>query len=296
MANDLENQRIPWFRVRLDLEAVVASLAALLVGILLGWLWEPLFWVGFTAAVAAFFAGRWSKRVAPDLATGVVAPCDGVVVSITKADVPTELRFEDNIANRIRISSSPFATNKLYAPIAGSIETVIYEAGEQSTPFAMGPTEHGLSAAFLTLESLGQEVGMRVATGGLGPRLEMTVEAGDMARLGRVVGTRRLGGWTDIYVPVSSGVLVWPGQTLIGGETVLGRLKTEADTELFDGVVEDGTFEVEDDIVEAEVSDITDDGADDFVSIDQATTPADPAQLFARLKEVTKNKDGGDPA
>ena len=283
MSEDLERKTTPWFTGGFDWEGVAAALALLLVALLLGWLWDPLFWVGFAAMIAALLAARWSNRTAPDLADGIIAPCDGIVVSVTRTDAPGELRMSGAETTRIRISSSPASTNRLYAPIAGSLESLITEEGENSAPIAMRPDADGLAVSYLMFESRTQQVGVRIATGGLGPRQEIEVETGDILRLGRVFGKRRLGGWCDIYVPASVGQLIWPGQTLIGGETVLGRLRSDTDEEDFDvsgeagelplGAIEDDTFD-----------------EDDYPEPDEADTPDDPAVLLARLKEATKNK------
>ena len=47
MSEDLERKTTPWFTGGFDWEGVAAALALLLVALLLGWLWDPLFWVGF---------------------------------------------------------------------------------------------------------------------------------------------------------------------------------------------------------------------------------------------------------
>ncbi|RCL88134.1 phosphatidylserine decarboxylase [Hyphomonas sp.] len=284
MTEDLERKTTPWMTGGLDWEGVAAALASLLVGLLLSWVWDPLFWVGFAGMIAALMAARWTKRTAPDLASGIVAPCDGVVVSVTPADPPGELRMSGAETTRIRISSSPATTNRLYAPIAGSLESLITEDGEQTVPFAMRPDADGLAISYLLFESRAQQVGVRIATGGLGPRQELEAESGDIMRLGRVFGKRRLGGWCDVYVPAKAGQLIWPGQTLIGGETVLGRLESGRDEGSFEtmsgeagelplGVTEDKSVE-----------------EDDYPEPDEADTPDDPAVMLARLKEATKNK------
>ena len=289
MTEDLEHKTTPWLKGGIDWEGVAAALAALLVGVLLAWMWAPLFWVGFAGMVAALLAGRWDNRVAPDLASGILAPCDGVVVSVSRSDPPSELRMMDTATMRIRISSSPATTNRLYAPIAGSVESIATEAGEQSMPLAMKPEDEGLAVSSLTFESRGQRVGVRIMSGGLGPRQELDVEAGDILRLGRVFGKRRLGGWCDIYVPVNTGQLIWPGKTLVGGETVLGRLKSEGDGDLFE---EMPAVSVEEEIEEPEEDPIDED--DDYPEPDEADTPDDPAVMFARLREAARNKPGED--
>jgi len=292
MANDLEGRRTPWMRMAMDWEGVAAALAALLVGILLGWLWDPLFWLGFIGAVIAVFAARWSHRTAPDEPAAIVAPCDGIVVSVTRAEVPPELRLSDVYATRIRISTGPTATNKLYAPIAGAVQTLISEAGENSVPFATGPTEHGLTEVYITLESLGEEVGLRLATGGFGPRLDVTVDVGDSVRMGRAIGTRRLGGWCDVYVPSKVAELVWAGQTIVGGETIMGRLSTPSDEDLFEASTAEATLPEAEPEPETAVSrdvDVDDsDGPVEARDAENDTEHDETHEALERLKAVAK--------
>lgn len=289
MTEDLERKTTPWLTGGLDWEGVAAALAALLVALLLGWIWSPLYWIGFAAMVAALMAARWANRYVPDLADGIVAPCDGIVVSVTPADPPGELRMSDGPARRIRISSSPAGTNRLYAPIAGSVESLAVEAGEQTVPLAMRPDDSGLAVAYLTFGSRGQKVGVRLASGGLGPRQDIEVEEGDILRLGRVFGKRRLGGWCDVYVPASAGNLVWVGQSLIGGETVLGRLKSGDEDEVSD--LEEELAEEEEALL-IEEEEATED--DDYPEPDEAVAPEDPAVMFARLREAARNSPDDD--
>jgi phosphatidylserine decarboxylase len=292
MSEDLDSKSTPWMNIGLDWEGVAAALGALLVALLLGVIWSPLFWIGFAGVVIALMAARWSHRTPPDLANGIVAPCDGVVVSVGRAEAPSELRLTESGVTRIRIASAPSATNKVYTPIAGSVESMIFEAGENTVPLAARADDDGLARAFLTFESRGQQVGVRLASGGFGPRIDLATEAGDIVRLGRPFGTRRLGGWCDVYVPNGVGMLIWPGQTLIGGETVMGRLKSQGDTDLFDGMAEEDAdgepaLQVEDN-AQVEVEEEDD---DEYPSPEEMETPDDPAVILARLREASRRHD-----
>lgn len=217
-----------WARTSFDLEGIVGALAAWLVGILLGWLWSPLFWIGAGLAVIILLATRRQARVAPEDASLVVAPCDGVVHSVETATAPSELRMDGSEFVRVRVASSPFSTNRVYASMTGEISSIILEEPDSSVVLASQPDLSGLAVAHVALESLGQKIGYRVATGGFGPRLEMISEAGDPVRTGRVIGQRRLGGWCDIYLPAGTDVSVVAGQTLIGAETVLCHLSSDS--------------------------------------------------------------------
>ncbi len=301
MADDLDRRAMPWLKSGFDWEGVAAAAGAFLIALLLGWIWSPLFWIGFAGFLAALAAGRWSQRTPPDIVEGIVAPCDGVIVSIELSDVPNELRFAGQTATRIRIASSPVSTNKIYAPIAGSVDALGLSQGEASVPLAMNPEDEGLTRAFATFESQGEQVGVRLVSGGLGPRIELHVEAGGITRLGKVFATRRLGGWCDVYLASGRGLMVWEGQSVIGGETVIGRLK--ADTlhagDFFDAdeaVIVDarGAAPVTPPAADPEPEPEVEFFDDDYPEPDEVSVPEDPAAIFARLREAARKHGESD--
>lgn len=228
---DLSQRRFPWLRSGFDLEGWVGALAAWLVGILLGIIWAPLFWIGVAAAILILLATRTAERNPPSNIDLIVTPTDGTLVSIGGATPPDELRLEGEGWTRIRISVGPTASNGLYAPIDGAIDHIIRETGDPAAFAAMRPDRAGLSVIHVALESGLRSLGMRFATGGLGPRLDLISEPGDAVRLGRQIGVLRLGGWCDLYLPAGVQVQAWPGQTLIGSETVLATFEAEPASE-----------------------------------------------------------------
>lgn len=221
--DDLTGQRFVWLRSGFDIEGWVGALAAWLAGILLGIMWAPLFWLGFACAVIILLATRTAERVSPASEDVLIAPCDGTVVSVGGASLPNALRLEGSVWTRVRLSSAPVTSNGVHAPIGGEIDHIIREAGDPSAIVAMRPDAPGLAVAYIALVSGGREVGLRIVSGGFGPRLEVDVESGDAVRAGRHIGTRRLGGWCDVYIPAGAEPLIRPGQTVIGAETVLAR-------------------------------------------------------------------------
>lgn len=305
MSDEFERRPMPWLNVMLDWEGVAAAAGAFLASLLLGWIWSPLFWIGFAAMLTALAAGRWSRRSPPDVADGVVAPCDGVVVSIERSEPPTALRLSSENLVRVRISSSPVSTNKLYTPIAGGVDLISVAQGEPSVPMALRPDDDGLTRAYITFESAGERAGLALATGGLGPRIELDVEPGDVVRLGRAFGTRRLGGWCDLYLPAGLSVLVWPGQTLIGGETVIGRMRSGADEAFVidaqDTAAPEPRREPTVAVAAAAAAKATDgvdeaeeDVFDDYPEPDEVEAPEDPAAIFARLREAARKHGESD--
>jgi phosphatidylserine decarboxylase len=302
MQDDFDRRSMPWLNLVIDWEGVAAAMAAFLAALLLGWIWSPLFWIGFAAMVLSLAAGHWQRRSPPDIADGVVAPCDGVVVSIERAEPPTALRMSPENLVRIRITSSPVSSNRIYTPITGGIDLITVSQGEPSVPLAFRPEDDGLTRAYITFESAGEQAGLALASGGLGPRIDLNAEVGDIVRLGRAVAIRRLGGWCDLFLPASLSVMIWPGQTLVGGETVIGRLHTEAgggypqdadDAEISEparapvAAAAAATAGAEEAAAEEEIF-------DDYPEPDEVSAPEDPAAIFARLREAARKHGEGD--
>nr|WP_070960165.1 phosphatidylserine decarboxylase [Hyphomonas sp. Mor2] len=296
---DFSRKSFPWLRAGFDLEGYVGALAAWLVGILLGIVWGPLFWIGFFAAIVILFATRTAERTPPEAEDLITAPTDGLVVSVGGATPPDELRLEGAGWTRVRISVGPTKTNGIHAPMDGAIDHVILETGDPAAFAAMKPDRPGLAVAYVSLESGARSVGLRLATGGLGPRLEIANEAGDAVRLGRNIGTLRLGGWCDLYVPSDVEVLPRPGQTLVCSETVIGRFGS-ASADLFENdmqtaapVEADDAPADEDEPIEAElVIDEEDELTLEELAGEDATSDEDEeedvSEMFARLRKEAK--------
>ncbi|MGE6699585.1 phosphatidylserine decarboxylase [Hyphomonas sp. NPDC076900] len=320
MSDDFERQSLPWMKTVFDWEAVAAAAGAFLAALLLGWIWAPLFWVGFAAMAIALAAGRWAKRTPPDLAYGVVAPCDGVVVSVGYGDAPAALRLKGESLVRVRIASSPVSTNKLYAPMAGGVEIVSLQQGEPGQPISPKPDQEGLTRAYVTFESQGEQAGIVLTTGGLGPRIELAVDHGDVVRLGRSFGTRRLGGWCDVYLPADIRTHVWAGQTLTGGETVIAHFRSSVSEDYedaeaaFSGAATPAPQAQRETVVAAAAAVAAAGGTsapaeeaedeadavlgefyeDDYPEPDEVSAPEDPAAIFARLREAARKHGEGD--
>ena len=293
---DLSRETFPWLRSGFDLEGYVGALAAWLVGILLGILWAPLFWIGFVAAIIILLATRTAERTVPDAEDIVVAPSDGMIVSVAGATPPDELRLEGAGWTRVRVSVGPTKTNGICAPMDGAIDHVIRETGDPAAFAATKPDRPGLTLAYIALESGERSVGMRYATGGLGPRLEIDKEAGDAVRLGRGIGTLRLGGWYDLYIPSDMDVLPVPGQTLIGSETIIGRFGGSTVSLFDEDEVEQAGQNIEEDDAEAPVEAELVIDEEDELTLEALSGEDDPAEkededvseMFARLKKEAR--------
>ena len=217
----------PWYRAKFDLEGLGFGGLALVLAIVTSWIAfiggiiSLIFWIAF---VAILFASRDAERTTPVGTILVTAPCDGVIVDVATVPPPRELRWDTPEVVRIRLSSSPFTVNGVRAPITGNIESILEEDGAP-TALALEPDNSDLKEAFVLFSGEQAMAGIRVATGGLGPRLDFDIEAGDGVRGGRKIGVRRLGGWCDVFLPLGATVSLMPGMSVVGGETILTDLE-----------------------------------------------------------------------
>jgi phosphatidylserine decarboxylase len=70
----------------------------------------------------------------------------------------------------------------------------------------------------------GDKIGVVLIAGLIARRIVTFVGEGTSLAGGERIALIRFGSRVDVYVPATAGVLVAPGQTAIGGETVLAEL------------------------------------------------------------------------
>ena len=258
------------------------------------------FIVGFVAAGIVLAATRRVERSMPSGEFRVIAPCDGVVSSVAHAAAPSEFEFAGEDLVRIRISSSPLSPNTLFAPITGAVTASAYDDGEPSRILATDPDLGGLEVAYLAIGSGKDAVGLKLMSAGFGPRLDVETETGDMLRAGRAFAKRRLGGWCDIYLPAGLEAAVWPGQTIIGGETELAAL---SDTWV---VNDDPPVDIKEEPIEVDAATIAPEVDLEELGTSHATTEAaeeasasatpedETAKLFEKLRREAQGIEDGD--
>ena len=217
------SSRMPWYRAEFDLEGLGFGALALVLAIILGglhWILGLIFLIIFAVII---LASRDTERTSPSGADLVLSPNDGIIESVATVAPPRELRWDTPEVVRVRIASSPFSANGVRASMTGNVESFLIEPGAPAT-LAMDPDDANLREAYILISSENHAVGLRIATGGTGPRLDIDLEPADGVRAGRKIGVRRLGGWSDVYLPLGASVSFEPGMSVIGGETILSDL------------------------------------------------------------------------
>lgn len=192
---------------------------------LLFWAAGPIGWIGVLATVccAAFF--RDPERFPPMGEGLVLSPADGVVVAIAPAEPPADLGVPPGPRTRISIFLSLLDVHVNRVPVEGRIQAIRYRPGKFfNASLDKASDENERNAIHIVTPSGADLVVVQIA-GLVARRILCGVAEGDEVTAGERFGIIRFGSRADIYLPDGVIPLVALGQTMIGGETILARLK-----------------------------------------------------------------------
>lgn len=206
--------------------------------------WEIIGWpmLLLSAGVFAFF--RDPERVVPQGDDVIVAPADGLVSLITEVEPPAELRVDDGSGapalgegpvTRISIFMSVFDVHINRAPIAGTIERLVYVPGKFMNADLDKASEENERQHFLIVRQDEVKVGFTQIAGLVARRIVPFVKRGDIVAAGQRVGLIRFGSRVDVYLPAGTAPKVLMGQKVVAGETVLAELGTQ---KLIEGIAQ----------------------------------------------------------
>jgi phosphatidylserine decarboxylase len=197
---------------------------AAVVTFLLGSWWSPLGWIGAILTVWVCYFFRDPQRVTPMRDGLVVSPADGRVSLITTATPPAELDLPQEPMTRVSIFMNVFDCHVNRSPVAGRILQILYTPGLFLNAELDKASEDNERNA-LVIETDGTRIGVVQIAGLVARRIVPFVKEGDVLSAGERFGLIRFGSRLDIYLPLSTQVLVGLGQTAIAGETVLADLR-----------------------------------------------------------------------
>ncbi|AXI43435.1 phosphatidylserine decarboxylase [Sulfitobacter sp. SK011] len=199
------------------------------IAIILGFIWDPLFWIGCGATVWCYYFFRDPVRIVPQREGLVISPADGVVSLISDVVPPVELELGDAPLTRISVFMNVFNCHVNRAPIAGKVTQIAYHKGKFVNASLDKASEHNERNG-LTIESAsGARIGVVQIAGLVARRIVCFVQPGEAVGLGHRFGLIRFGSRLDVYLPKGVKPSVCLGQTSVAGETILADL-TEPDT------------------------------------------------------------------
>ncbi len=183
--------------------------------------WTVLFWPLFIATLWCVYFFRDPPRLTPARPGLFIAPADGLVQTVEPAVPPAELGLGDRPMMRISTFLSVFDVHINRIPIDATVDVVAYHPGKfLSAANDKAADVNERQAVSLTLPDGRQAVVVQIA-GLVARRIVCHLKPAQVVRAGERYGLIRFGSRTDLYLPDGVAPLVFPGQRMIGGETVM---------------------------------------------------------------------------
>jgi phosphatidylserine decarboxylase len=208
------------FQTLFEGRIIFAVLFALLIAAaVVHWWWLVVLAVLLVLFCINFF--RDPDRAIPPGDEVVVAAADGVVADMVEIDETEVLHAK---CRRIGIFLSVFDVHVNKAPIAGKIIYLKHHPGlylDARNPECSEKNE-ALTWAFM---GAGATLVVRQITGAIARRIVPWSKVGDVVEKGFRFGMIRFGSRTEVYLPLDAEVAVKVGDKVLGGATVIARLK-----------------------------------------------------------------------
>jgi phosphatidylserine decarboxylase len=197
---------------------LAASVAvAVAVGWLLGWWWSTPVWA-WVLFVLQFF--RDPARPVPGDQRTVVAPADGRIVAVEKAEDP----YLKRTATKLSVFMNVFNVHSNRAPVDGEVRDAWYDAGAfMNAALDKASVKNERNALWLRADAGPDVVCVQVA-GLIARRILCYAKPGDRLKRGERFGFIRFGSRVDLYLPLESRVRVELGQKVSAGATIMAEL------------------------------------------------------------------------
>ncbi len=192
----------------------------------LGWIFDPLFWIGMilTAWCAYFF--RDPERLTPIEENWTISPADGRVSAIMKMVPPAELDLGEEEMWRISVFMNVFNCHVNRAPMAGNIRLINYQKGSfLNAELDKASAENERNG--LVIQTAHGDIGVAQIAGLVARRILCWSKSDDHLDAGERFGLIRFGSRLDVFLPIGARPLVTLGQTAIAGETVLAEFGSD---------------------------------------------------------------------
>ncbi len=195
------------------------------VAVILGFLWQPLFWLGLLATAWCVFFFRDPPRVTPLDPDLVTSPADGIVQSVASRVPPPELGLGNEPLPCISVFMNVFDVHVNRTPVPGRLVRRAYHAGRFLNASLDKASEENERQSFRILSETGKDVALVQIAGLVARRIVGFVEEGAHLAPGDRIGLIRFGSRCDVYLPAGTAPLACVGQRAVAGETVLAALE-----------------------------------------------------------------------
>lgn len=196
------------------------------ISVVLGLIWDPLFWLGLGATVWCYYFFRDPVRVVRQDDNLVLSPADGVVSLIDQVVPPAEFGMGDAPVTRVSVFMNVFNCHVNRAPLSGTIRNITYHPGKFVNASLDKASEHNERNGLSIETANGVTIGVVQIAGLIARRIVCFSTQGDVIAAGHRFGLIRFGSRLDVYLPAGVNPVICLGQTAVAGETVIADLST----------------------------------------------------------------------
>jgi len=175
----------------------------------------------FALTVYVFWFFRDPARTSPDEANAVLAAADGTVADIVEIEEPEVMHAWQK---RVGIFLSVFDVHTNRAPVEGKIIYKKSHAGLCLDARHADCTTKNRAMTWAFQNPRGIFV-VRQLTGMIARRIVGWSKVGDELKKGEHFGMIRFGSRTEVYLPLDAEILVKVGDRVVGGISVIARLR-----------------------------------------------------------------------
>ena len=198
----------------------------IIITVLMGWLWSPLYFLGFVLTIWCVYFFRNPKRTTPILSgvnknNLIVAPADGRIIEISEITPADELGLPSGNWTRICIFMNVFDVHVNRSPMLGKITHKNYIPGLFFNASLDKASSHNERLILGMDAENGKKIAFVQIAGLVARRIICDVDIGSLLKAVDVFGLIRFGSRVDIYFPSEASVLVLKDQKTIAGETII---------------------------------------------------------------------------
>lgn len=194
--------------------------------LILGWIWDPLFWIGLVLTLWCAYFFRDPERVTPQDEDWVISPADGRISSIGMFTPPAELGLGSEPMLRITVFMNVFNCHVNRAPMRGRIREIAYQEGQfLNAELDKASDENERNG--LVIETSRGDIGVVQIAGLVARRIVCWSQVNNNLEAGERFGLIRFGSRLDVFLPEGAAARVSIGQTAIAGETVLAEFGSD---------------------------------------------------------------------
>jgi phosphatidylserine decarboxylase len=164
---------------------------------------------------------RDPERRVPQDADLVVSPADGRVMIAG----PSDKRWAPpGQWKQITIFLSPMDVHMNRTPVDGRVTSVKYQPGSFLPAYNEGSNDNEMNEIWI--DHHGQTVVVRQVVGILARRIVCRIVEGQQLARGERIGLMKFGSRMDVFLPMDAELRISVGDRVVGGETVLGVLRS----------------------------------------------------------------------